>query len=99
MRPFSMVHAYGVARTCGIEFSKVFLFPTVQSRECMTEEKKMTPIVTQVLVKKKTLQALRRIPSARTHDNEEPTLYSKDVADFVIFAAVVFMVVMIALYA
>ena len=59
----------------------------------------MTPIVTQVLVKKKIQSPLRNewIKTPATQD--DPPLYSKEVASFVIFGAVVFMVVMIALYA
>ena len=59
----------------------------------------MTPIVTQVLVKKKTLSPLRREWVKTPPTQDDLPLYSKEVASFVIFAAVVFMVVMIALYA
>ena len=59
----------------------------------------MTPIVTQVLVKKKTLSPLRREWIKTPPPQDEPRIYSNEIASFVIFAAVVFMVVMIALYA
>ena len=59
----------------------------------------MTPIVTQVLVKKKTQGLLRSewIKTPPKHD--DPALYSKDIAGFVIFLTVVFTVVMISAYA
>ena len=59
----------------------------------------MTPIVTQVLVKKKTLNPLRREWIKTPPPQDEPQIYRNEIASFVIFAAVVFMVVMIALYA
>jgi hypothetical protein len=59
----------------------------------------MTPIVTQVLVKKKKQQALAH-PMAKKEDAiGEQQLYYKDVAGFFIFLLVVFTVLMISLYA
>lgn len=59
----------------------------------------MTPIVTQVLVKKKTQQSLKKTPVVQYRHSDEPFLYSKDLAGFFIFVAVVLMVLMISFYA
>lgn len=59
----------------------------------------MTPIVTQVLVKKKmnTHQKKQWVKPPPAQD--EHLLYSKDVAGFLIFLGVVFTLLMIAIYA
>ncbi len=59
----------------------------------------MTPIVTQVLVKKQTQHPRRRewIKTPPMAENAE--LYRKDVAGFLIFLVVVFTLVMISLHA
>jgi len=59
----------------------------------------MTPIVTQVLVKKKTQSPLRREWMQTPAPHSEAELYRKDVAGFLIFAVVVFAVVMISMHA
>jgi hypothetical protein len=59
----------------------------------------MTPIVTQVLVKKKMQRPLRREWIKTPPTNDDPQLYGKEFVSFLIFGAVVFMVLMIALYA
>jgi len=58
----------------------------------------MTPIVTQVLVKKKTQSPLRS-EWLKTPPQSDAELYRKDVAGFLIFLVVVFTVVMISLHA
>ena len=59
----------------------------------------MAPIATQILVKRRTQHPLRGdwFKSPRTVDT--PTLYSQDIAGFLIFLAVVCLAVMISLYA
>jgi len=59
----------------------------------------MTPVVTQVLVKKKKLQTLARSTDKADDSTSEQQLYYKDVAGFFIFLLVVFTVLMISLYA
>lgn len=59
----------------------------------------MTPIVTQVLVKKKKQPALAHPMAQEEGAMEEQQLYYKDVAGFFIFLLVVFTVLMISLYA
>jgi hypothetical protein len=59
----------------------------------------MTPVVTQVLVKKKTQRTPRRTQGVPSRHTDEQLLYSTDVAGFFIFIAVVLMVLMISLYA
>ncbi len=59
----------------------------------------MSPVVTQVLVKKHKQKTLARpVTSVEDSDNEQQ-LYYKDVAGFFIFLLVVFTVLMISLYA
>ena len=58
----------------------------------------MTPIVTQVFVKKKT-QSPQRSEWIKAPPQSDAELYRKDVAGFLIFLAVVFTVVMISLHA
>ncbi len=59
----------------------------------------MTPVVTQVLVKKKKQQALASPTKTQEDPINEQQLYYKDVAGFFIFLLVVFAVLMISLYA
>ena len=59
----------------------------------------MTPVVTQVLVKKKKQQALARPMRTQEDPINEQQMYYKDVAGFFIFLLVVFTVLMISLYA
>ena len=59
----------------------------------------MTPVVTQVLVKKKKQQRLARPIGTKEDLSNEQQLYYKDVAGFFIFLLVVFTVLMISLYA
>lgn len=59
----------------------------------------MTPIVTQVLVKKKTQSPMRSEWIKPPQKHHEPMLYNKDIAGFLIFLTVVFTVVMISAYA
>ena len=58
----------------------------------------MTPIVTQVLVKKKTQNPLQREWMQTPATQTEAELYRKDVAGFLIFVVVVFAVVMISMH-
>ena len=59
----------------------------------------MTPIITQVLVKKKTQSPLHREWIKKPAPQNEAELYRKDVAGFLIFIVVVFSMVMISLHA
>jgi hypothetical protein len=60
----------------------------------------MTPLVTQVLLKKKKQRPLAKITINKESDHsDEKNLYNKDVAGFVIFLVVVFSGLMISLYA
>lgn len=59
----------------------------------------MTPVVTQVLVKKKKQQALASPTKTQEDPINEQQMYYKDVAGFFIFLFVVFTVLMISLYA
>ncbi|BDU57603.1 hypothetical protein LMORI2_05850 [Limnohabitans sp. MORI2] len=59
----------------------------------------MTPIVTQVLVKKKTQSPMRREWIKTPPASNDAELYRKDVAGFLIFLLAVFTVVMISLHA
>ncbi len=59
----------------------------------------MTPIVTQVLVKKNQSQAMARPVPRKGNVENERQLYRNDVAGFLIFVVIVFTVLMISLYA
>jgi len=59
----------------------------------------MTPIVTQVLVKKKTQSLQHREWLQTPATQTENELYRKDVAGFLIFVVVVFTVIMISMHA
>jgi len=58
----------------------------------------MPPIVTQLLVKRKTHRPLRPDWINTPPAVDSPEYYNKDVAGFLVFLAVVFTVVMISLY-
>lgn len=59
----------------------------------------MTPVVTQVLVKKEKQQERTRPTQTQEAPSKEQQMYYKDVAGFFIFLLVVFAVLMISLYA
>jgi hypothetical protein len=59
----------------------------------------MTPILTQVLVKKKITASRSLFTAKETPATDEDRLYYKDVAGFIIFLLVVFCVLMISMYA
>lgn len=59
----------------------------------------MTPILTQVLVKKKAADYRRLLKSSNKPVSDDEKLYYKDVAGFMIFLLVVFCVLMISMYA
>ncbi len=73
----------------------------LQTRAFVPHQRKpyMTPVVTQVLVKKKKQQALARPTRTQEDPINEQQMYYKDVAGFFIFLLVVFTVLMISLYA
>ena len=73
----------------------------VQTRAFVPHQRKpyMTPVVTQVLVKKKKQQALARPTRTQEDPINEQQMYYKDVAGFFIFLLVVFTVLVISLYA
>lgn len=59
----------------------------------------MTPILTQVLVKKKITASRSLLTAKETAATEDERLYYKDIAGFIIFLLVVFCVLMISMYA
>jgi hypothetical protein len=59
----------------------------------------MTPILTQVLVKKKITASRSLFAAKEPSVADEERLYYKDIAGFIIFLLVVFCVLMISMYA
>jgi hypothetical protein len=73
----------------------------LQTRAFVPSQRKphMTPVVTQVLVKKKKQKTQVRPMANIENSINEQQMYFKDVAGFFIFLLVVFTVLMISLYA
>lgn len=72
--------------------------PSINCTLASAKKAYMTPIVTQVLVKKRQQAALREFRQEKNPEVDQH-LYYKDVAGFFIFLLVVFTVLMISLYA
>jgi hypothetical protein len=97
----------GEVRSCPYVSHRIFkrcdFFYSEASANCafVPSQRKphMTPVVTQVLVKKKKQQRLARPIGTKEDSSNEQQLYYKDVAGFFIFLLVVFIVLMISLYA
>ena len=59
----------------------------------------MTPLLTQILVKKKLAASRSLLKAEEKNISDDDKLYYKDIAGFIIFLIVIFCVLMIAMHA